>query len=112
MNSFLQASVKSPVVKILLSIPEIRDAAEAILQLIDLNGGFNLIKLASGFHWNHPKYSDYVREKLGEIQRAGLSPGSIQTLQNDLRNMIDAAYDNYKMTGQNLNDYFRQFNNN
>jgi len=25
--------------------------------------------------------------------------------------MINNAYDNYKATGQNLNDYFRQFGN-
>jgi RHS repeat-associated protein len=89
-----------------------RDAGEAIQNAMELNGGFNLKKLPAPFHGNHPQYSEYVGNQLNAIRNAGVTPGSIQALQKNLNGMINDAYDNYKATGQNLNDYFRQFNNN
>jgi RHS repeat-associated protein len=89
-----------------------RDVGEAIQNAMELNGGFNLKKLPAPFHGNHPQYSEYVGNQLNAIRNAGVTPGSIQALQKNLNGMINDAYDNYKATGQNLNDYFRQFNNN
>ena len=89
-----------------------RDAGEAIQNAMELNGGFNLKKLPTPFHGNHPQYNTFVRNQLNAINKVNVTPGSIQTLQKDLNGMINNAYDNYKATGQNLNDYFRQFNGN
>ncbi|WP_394352482.1 AHH domain-containing protein [Flavobacterium silvaticum] len=87
-----------------------RDASKALQDVISLNGGLNLKKLPSGFHGNHPEYSKYVRSELNQIQN--ITEGSIKALQKDLNSLINQAYDNYKATGQNLNDYFRNLNGN
>ena len=85
-----------------------RDAGEAVQKAMELNGGFNLKKLPTPFHGNHPQYNTYVTNRLNKIEN--ITEGSIQSLQRDLNSMLNTAYDNYKATGQNLNDYFRQFN--
>ena len=85
-----------------------RDAGEAVQNAMELNGGFNLKKLPTPFHGNHPQYNTYVTNRLNKIEN--ITEGSIQSLQRDLNSMLNTAYDNYKATGQNLNDYFRQFN--
>ena len=87
-----------------------RDASDALKKAIDLNGGFNLKKLPTPFHGNHPQYNIFVTNQLNAIEN--VTSGSIQTLQKNLSGMINQAYDNYKVTGQNLNDYFRQINGN
>lgn len=87
-----------------------RDASEAVKKAMNLDAGNNLKKLPTPFHGNHPQYSSYVTDQLNALDK--VTPGSIQTLQKNLNSMINNAYDNYKATGQNLNDYFRQFNNN
>jgi hypothetical protein len=89
-----------------------RDASKALQEAINLNGGLNLKKLPSGFHGNHPQYSTFVTNQLQAIEAGGISPGSIETLQKGLNSMINSAYDNYKVTGQNLNEYFRALNGN
>lgn len=86
-----------------------RDAGKALQEVIDLDGAFNLKKLPTPFHGNHPQYSEYVAKQLRMIQDA--TPGSIKALQKDLNSMINQAYDNYKTTGENLNEYFRKINN-
>lgn len=73
-----------------------------------LNGGFNLKKLPTPFHGNHPQYNKYVAKQLGNLKV--VSEGSINALQKDLNSMINAAYDNYKLTGENLNEFFRKLN--
>ncbi len=85
-----------------------KKAGAAVLDAMKLNAGNNLKKLPTPFHGNHPQYNSYVTQRLNQMQN--VTPGSIQTLQKDFNGMINSAYDNYKATGQNLNDYFRQFN--
>ena len=89
-----------------------RDAGDAVKSVMNLNAGNNLKKLPTPFHGNHPQYNIFVRNQLNAIRKDGVTPGSIQTLQKNLNGMINNAYDNYKATGQNLNDYFRQYNGN
>lgn len=72
--------------------------------VMKLNGTENLMELPVPFHGNHPKYSDYVRDALNELKRdSGITPGSIEALQGNLRGMIDDAL----QSGLKLNDYFR-----
>lgn len=87
-----------------------KKAGAAVQDAMKLNAGNNLKKIPTPFHGNHPQYNSYVTQRLNQMQN--VTPGSIQILQKDLNNMINNAYDNYKVTGQNLNDYFRQFNGN
>lgn len=87
-----------------------RDADVAIKNAMNLNAGNNLKKLPSGFHGNHPQYNSYVASQLNALDN--VTPGSIQNLQKSLNSMINDAYDNYKITGENLNDYFRKINGN
>jgi RHS repeat-associated protein len=70
--------------------------------------GQNLKKLPSGFHGNHPSYSDYVQRRITEmIENGTLNEQNIKVLQKDLSSRINQAYDNYKVTGENLNTYFK-----
>lgn len=85
-----------------------REAGDALKKVIDLNGGFNLKKIPFPFHGNHPQYSKYVTRRLEQL--SDISPGSIKALQKDLNSLINNAYDNWKSTGENLNDYFRKLN--
>jgi len=87
-----------------------RDAAKAIQNAIELNGGFNLKKIPFPFHGNHPQYNIFVTNQLNNLK--DISPGSIQNLQKDLNSLINTAYDNYKATGgaENLNEFFRKLN--
>lgn len=90
-----------------------KKAGALVQEAMELDGGFNLKKLPFPFHGNHPQYSNYVTEQLNEMVRNGnVSPGSIKTLQKNLNGMINQAYDNYKATGENLNDFFRRINGN
>lgn len=90
-----------------------RKADDAIKNVMKLNAENNIKKLSAGFHGNHPQYSNYVNGRLNNMRiNNNINSGSIQSLQMELNSMIDKAYDNYKTTGQNLNDYFRQFNGN
>lgn len=82
-------------------------------ELMELNAGINLKKIPAPFHGNHPQYSEYVMGRLNALDAANqLNPASIKSLQKELSGMINKAYDNYKATGQNLNEYFRPLNNN
>lgn len=64
----------------------------------------NLIDLKTPFHGNHPKYSDYVIERLEKIVKEGIDIDKIRDLQNELRNHIADAL----KSGKNLNDYFKE----
>jgi RHS repeat-associated protein len=85
-----------------------KKSSKAIQEAFDLNGGFNLKKIPAPFHGNHPQYSIFVTNQLNNLKE--ISPASIKNLQKELSSMINQAYDNYKSTGQNLNEYFRQLN--
>lgn len=71
------------------------------------DGGFNLKKLPTPFHGNHPQYNKYVGRKIEQlIQRGNLNSSSLKSLQGELNRTLNKAYD----SGLKLNDYFRQFN--
>lgn len=71
------------------------------------DGGFNLKKLPTPFHGNHPQYNKYVGNKIEQlIQNGNLNSNSLKALQKDLNGLLNKAYD----SGLKLNDYFRQFN--
>ena len=80
--------------------------------LMKRDGIENLINLPTPFHGNHPQLNEFVSNRISTLKRTGLNEGSIRALQNDLRGMINQALDNYKATGQNLNEYFRPLNKN
>lgn len=67
----------------------------------------NLIDLDTPFHGNHPKFSDYVRERVEKLVKKGMDIDSIRELQDELIGHINDALENYKKTGMNLNDYFK-----
>ena len=67
----------------------------------------NLLDLDKPFHGNHPKYNDFVEEEINNLNKGGLTLEKIKTLQDNLRNHIKNALDNFKRTGMNLNDYFK-----
>ncbi len=72
-----------------------------------LGGGFNLKKLPTPFHGNHPQYNKYVGKQIqGLINSGNLNSGSLGKLQKTLNSQLNKAYD----SGMKLNDYFRQFN--
>ncbi|MCO6164495.1 RHS repeat-associated core domain-containing protein, partial [Flavobacterium sp. NRK F7] len=85
--------------------------ADKLGEYMKLNGGFNLKKLPTPFHGNHPQYNDYVMGRIEDLIRNNkINETSIKSLQKELSTMINSAYDNYKKTGQNLNDYFKIIN--
>lgn len=87
-----------------------KKAGESVKNAMKLHGGNNLKKLPVPFHGSHFQYNKYVTQRLNELQ--DVNSASIQALQKDLNSMINNAYDNYKVTGENLNDYFRRINEN
>jgi len=79
-----------------------------LIKLMKRDVGQNLKKLPSGFHGNHPAYSNYVNGRINNLIRTGnLSAESIKSLQKEMSLMINKAYDNYKLTGENLNTFFK-----
>ncbi len=81
--------------------------AKELAPFMKLNGGFNLKKLPTPFHGNHPQYNTYVGNRISQLGAKGkISEGSLRALQKELNSMINQAYD----SGMKLNDYFRKFN--
>jgi len=71
------------------------------------DGGFNLKKLPTPFHGNHPQYNKFVNNKIEQlIQNGNLNPKTLKSLQKNLNSLLNTAYD----SGMKLNEYFRQFN--
>jgi len=69
---------------------------------------FNLKKLPTPFHGKHGSYSDYVEKQLTDLLESGkFNQKTYTELQKSLRKIIGSAYDNYKKTGMNLNEYFK-----
>ncbi len=65
----------------------------------------NLIDLDKPFHGNHPKYNDYVREKVKDlVDTDNLNLKNIRKLQNEMLEHISNA----KKSGMKLNDYFKE----
>lgn len=79
--------------------------------LMKLGSKKNLMDLTTPFHGNHPQFNKFVNRKILELKEAGsLTKASIESLQSNLRAMINRAASEYDKTGKNLNEYFRQFN--
>ncbi len=72
------------------------------------DGGFNIKKLPTPFHGNHPQYNQFVGRKIQELAQSpgGITAQGLKDLQLQLRHKIREAHN----SGQKLNDYFRQFN--
>ncbi len=84
-----------------------------LINLLLRDSGQNLKKLPAGFHGNHPSYSEYVQRRITEMKNNGtLNEQNIKVLQKELTSRINQAYDNYKVTGENLNTYFKALNGN
>ncbi|MFJ1492359.1 DUF6531 domain-containing protein [Capnocytophaga canis] len=65
----------------------------------------NLIDLDKPFHGNHPKYNEYVNERIKDlIKNNDLNLKSIKELQEELVNHINDAM----KSGKTLNDYFKE----
>ncbi|MET3019395.1 AHH domain-containing protein [Flavobacterium hydatis] len=76
-------------------------------KIMKRDGIKNLMSLPVPFHGNHPQYNIYVGKAIGDLKsRGALSSGSIESLQGNLRGMIDEALE----SGEKLNEYFRKFN--
>ncbi len=63
----------------------------------------NLIDLETPFHGNHPKYNDFVKNRIQKLKDSDvLDLNNVSKLQNELREKIGDAL----KSGKNLNDYF------
>ena len=68
------------------------------------NDIWNLKKLPTPFHGNHPAYNKFVMNEMNTLQRSGnLNLNSMHNLQHKMRLMIGDAY----RSGGTLNHYFR-----
>lgn len=79
--------------------------------IIKRDGKANLMDLPVPYHLGgHNAYNDYVTNALNNIKAdIGITPGSIEALQGQLRGMINEGLENFNKTGENLNTYFKQF---
>ncbi|MCV6630442.1 MAG: hypothetical protein OIF50_11370 [Flavobacteriaceae bacterium] len=74
-----------------------------------IGGGFNLKKLPTPFHGNHPKYNEYVGKLISQLgAKNNINAKTLRELQARLNKEINKAYD----SGMKLNEYFRILNNN
>lgn len=68
------------------------------------NDMFNLKKLPTPFHGNHPAYNKFITNEMRILERSGnLNLNSMQDLQHRMRLMIGDAY----RSGGTLNQYFK-----
>ncbi|CAL2104154.1 exported protein of unknown function [Tenacibaculum sp. 190130A14a] len=75
---------------------------------MEINSVWNLKKLPTPFHGNHPQYNKYVGNQIERLINEGsLSKKAIRGLQKNLNKQLNQAYD----SGIKLNDYFRKLNN-
>lgn len=79
--------------------------------ILKRDGVQNLLDLPVPYHLGgHKSYNNFVTNALNQIKReGGISPGSIDALQGQLRAMINDGLENFHKTGDNLNTYFKQF---
>jgi RHS repeat-associated protein len=79
--------------------------------IIKRDGKANLMDLPVPYHLGgHNAYNDFVTNALNRIKGdIGITPGSIDALQGQLRGMINEGLENFNKTGENLNTYFKQF---
>ncbi|WKK59672.1 RHS repeat-associated core domain-containing protein [Sphingobacterium sp. BN32] len=68
------------------------------------NDMFNLKKLPTPFHGNHPSYNNFIMNEMNMLKQSGnLNLNSMQNLQHKMRLMIGDAY----RSGGTLNQYFK-----
>jgi hypothetical protein len=68
------------------------------------NNMWNLKKLPTPFHGNHPAYNSYIMNEMNLLKQSGnLNLNSMQNLQHNMRLMIGDAY----RSGGTLNQYFK-----
>jgi RHS repeat-associated protein len=68
------------------------------------NDMFNLKKLPTPFHGNHPAYNNFIMNEMNMLKQSGnLNLNSMQNLQHNMRLMIGDAY----RSGGTLNQYFK-----
>lgn len=68
------------------------------------NNMFNLKKLPTPFHGNHPAYNNYIMNEMNLLKQSGnLNLNSMQKLQQKMRLMTGDAY----RSGKTLNQYFK-----
>ncbi len=74
------------------------------------NSIFNLKKLPTGFHWNHPAYNRYVTAQIDILSKGGtkvIELKDLVILQQKLRGHILEAFKKWRTGGGNLNTYFK-----
>ncbi|PQJ76520.1 hypothetical protein BTO16_11485 [Polaribacter glomeratus] len=80
---------------------------KVLAPFMKLNGGFNLKKLPTPFHGNHPQYNKYVGNLINQLGvKKNINQGSLRSLQKNLNSELNKAYG----SGMKLNDYFRGLN--
>ncbi len=95
----------------LIPVAIFKQLKDDLKALMKLGSKKNLMSLTTPFHGNHPQFSKYVKKQIMDLKEAGsLTKQSIESLQTNLRAMINKAASEYEQTGKNLNEYFRQFN--
>ena len=95
----------------LIPVAVFKQLKDDLKALMKLGSKKNFMSLTTPFHGNHPQFSKYVKNQILELKNAGsLTKASIESLQTNLRAMINKAASEYDKTGKNLNEYFRQFN--
>jgi RHS repeat-associated protein len=95
----------------LIPVAIFKQLKDDLKALMKLGNKKNLMSLTTPFHGNHPQFSKYVKKQITDLKEAGsLTKESIESLQTNLRAMINKAASEYEQTGKNLNEYFRQFN--
>jgi hypothetical protein len=66
------------------------------------NDMFNLKKLPTPFHGNHPAYNNFIMNEMNMLKQSGnLNLNSMQNLQHNMRLKIGDAY----RSGGKLNQY-------
>lgn len=74
----------------------------------------NLKLVRAGFHGNHPAYSTWITNELNKTmeKESRLTPQSVNEIITEAKIEIENAYKNYKLTGENMNTYFKKLNGN
>ncbi len=76
------------------------------------NASYNLKKLPNRFHGNHPAYSKWIEKEIGKLAEKGMfNEKGLRGLIKDANQHINKAYKEFEVSGQNLNQYFKNLNN-
>ena len=79
--------------------------------VMERDSKYNRIELPAGFHGNHPAYTAWIREKLTAAMNKGrLTPDDIYKIKKEALLEIEIAFEYWRKTGDNMNDYFKILN--